>query len=397
MQLRRLTLLLVVVLLAAVAVTARAQIPGRISRPVVGPAPVVLDRALPELSLRGLQAQGKVVTPDKIPLRFGIAGREDPSKTRTPMPAAHIDDLTPKASLVSWRGKQIVVNDLRVTPVRPELPPVLMTIDQVERVARGRYVIHFSYSIIKADEVTLPVRFHLNMQGDIRMHMAWLPYVHESGPAANCRGRITADTVNDAPLMAASTSVGINAADSSSPPKPVGSVSKNLIAYWYKDYEQITRDDIKAYLERPGKALDSLGVDHGEWAVTLLQGLYSAEPALLLFKTSRGNFTKALLRAERDNTTKPYHLRIVSAYTYAKSQAEFDTTPGIAPGTPTNEEYTCHWEDGGYLLNTWVFDFDWLGMNVAGFEESKWQRDVWLQNAGGQQTIQCANGAKIAW
>jgi len=342
-------------------------------------------------------AAGKLVTPDQVPSSLAVLRLEDPSKATAPKPGASVQDLRAKASMVSWQGKTLAASDLRVKPGRFILPPVLMTIDQIERVYRGRYRIHFSYSIIRPAEVTLPIRFQLNMQGDIRPHMGWYPYVHQSGPATDCMGHVTGVVLDDAPLMSTSTSVGINAADSSNPPKAVGSASKDLIAYWYKPYEDITRDDIQTYLATAGKSLDSLGVDSGDWRVTILQALYSDEPALLLFKTSRGNFTKALVKAERDNSTKPYHLRVVSAHTYAKSQAEFDSTPGVAPGSPPNEEYMCHWEDGGYLLNTWTFDFDWLGMNVSGFEVDKWKSDLWLQNSGGHQTLRCENGAKIAW
>jgi hypothetical protein len=124
-----------------------------------------------------------------------------------------------------------------------------------------------------------------------------------------------------------------------------------------------------------------------------MQTQYCREPALVLFKTNQGNYAKALLRAEQTGGS-PYHAAVWDARCYARDQATFNAWPYMAGGSPSNTEYTQLFERGGYLLNTWMLDFDRDGENpVSG------QEDVFLQNPSGPTTQRLLprNGAVLAY
>jgi hypothetical protein len=114
---------------------------------------------------------------------------------------------------------------------------------------------------------------------------------------------------------------------------------------------------------------------------------------MVFFRTNQGNYAKALLRAEREGSN-PYHVAIWDSRCYAKDQATFNSWPYMSNGAPSSTEYVQLFERGGYLLNTWRFDFDRDGENVVDGRE-----DVFFENPSGPNTqkLTARNGAGIAW
>ena len=415
-------------------------------RPVKRPAradiallPAQLPLVLQKVDVTRLLPAKRVVKPDALPADIGLLTRENPAALKRPSADAfHVLDLSSQPSTMTWQGQTFEVSD-KIIARPPDLqvaPPVLMSIDQVERLARGLYHVNFSYRIYKPAQVTLPVRFHLNLQGPARMHVSWLPWLHQSGTDGVYHGRVVALMHGtDKPLVKASTSVGINAADADI--DPVGSASIPYNAAWWKRYEDITRDNIKNYLQSPGMARDGIDVSTPlaratsavrptgptvasglrraldvlvddlklvmvkpfeplkpvTRTIVQLQSVFRDEPALLLFKTSEDNYAKALVRAERDSATDPGHLAVENACLYARSGAAFTATPGAGHDpSVANEVYATHWQGGGYVFSTWGFDLDWQGVNTPADD-----RDLWLERTSTKSRLRCQHGAQLAY
>jgi hypothetical protein len=263
----------------------------------------------------------------------------------------------------------------------------------------------------------------------------------------------------DTPLRAPSTAVGINAADST--PTACGNTSINYTQYWWKRYEDITRDDIKDYIERPQGARDSIRIEPApaptvaatpsstsrkpartlritrpglvrktlprrvlnatsqlnlkavlnesllqlqflETPLIHLQGAYRDEPALLFIKTSDANFAKVLIQAERDSAAQPWHLFIKSAHMYGRNGMAYTGTPGVGGGAGVaNEEYATDWEGGGYIFwagsGAWSFNVNSFDFDWLGVNALTDERDIVLLDVGGQPLIDCVNGAKLTY
>lgn len=394
--------------------------------------PQILSSVLLQRNLLEVLSPRSIVTPDKLP----PASIGTPLKLSTPVQLRASDalvDLTRKPTDVQVGNQRLKISpDILTRPVF-ELAAVAVTIDYVESVARGQYYVHFRYSIW-GDDVPLPLRFQLNIEGQARPYVSWIPFVHASGPAHNAGGYVVALMHGtDVPLMARADKIGISVVDGTGTNR--GNFSQSQRFTFVKRYADITRDDIKNYFANsPAQVKPELPIQNppvsatpanpadkpilqvnpnlvlgtgigaaaqpsvatrltGARSLLSLQNEYLMEPAMVFFRTNQGNFAKTLLRAEREGSN-PWHVAIWDSRCYAKDQATFNSWPFMANGSPSNTEYVQLFERGGYLLNTWTFDFDRDGGNPTANQD-----DVWLNNPSGPATqkLDANNGAALAW
>lgn len=301
-------------------------------------------------------------------------------------------DLTKLNTQGIVRGKQYEISPDIIGKLKPLLlPDVAVSIDYVEAIARGEYFIHFRYSILHPENVVLPLRFHLYMEGPAHDYVGWIPFVHSSGPADNVGGTVIGVMAfNSPPMTAASTTIGVTAVDANG--TVYGPYKKPLAYTFWKRYEDITRDNIRDYINRPGATHASIMITGASPSVVSEQYRFVSEPALLFLRTTQGNYVKALVTAQMG--TAEYHLAIWDARCYARDQATFNSWPYMSSGSPSNTEYIQLFGRGGYIFNTYEFDFDKDGENcpIGG-------GDVWVNNPSGPTTarLDARGTATIAW
>lgn len=269
------------------------------------------------------------------------------------------------------KPKWTVGNTVQLNPnidwTKVNISGVAITIDSISRVSHGNYALLFRYSITQPDKVKLPLLFQPVFDGTATDSLCYSMYSHQKGEAKDLSGYIpVVYTGVNTPLKCATENIGIRVYDKDS--LELVTITVPLKYEFTKRYVDITRDNIRDYLALPGKAKMNMYASGNE-ADTLqtLSQQYLMEPALLLCKTSTGNFAKALVGLETGKNNVP-HLSIIDARCYAKSQTVFDATPFMAQGADSNIEYTQIFGDGGYLFNTNNFDFDMNGENAAAGE-----------------------------
>jgi len=428
-------LLAVAALVMAGAIQAQPVLKPNVVRmvPRTGPLsdPALLSGALSGAEPFEIFSPGQIVTPDNLP--GGAVGW--PLKLRPVQLKAgpSVQDLTPSPTEATIANRKFTVASQLP---KLELADVAVAIDGIEAVARGQYYIHFRYTIFN-NSVPKPIRFQLRVEGEAQPHMCWIPYVHASGGATNVSAYVVALMMGEnTPLMARADRIGVSVVNGAG--TNIGVFTKLVNYTFVKRYRDITRDDIKTYMDDATHVKTELPIMYQPPATTggaatigggatatprvlkpnlhalelaiagqpgtakrltsgkymlALQGEYEMEPAMVFCRTNQGNFAKTLLRAERTGSS-PYHVAIWDSRCYAKNQTTFDNTPYMADGSPSNVEYIQLFERGGYLLNTWTFDFDRDGENVVDGQE-----DVWLENVSGVNTqkVRARNSAALAW
>ena len=335
---------------------------------------------------RNIVTEGSQLPPAQLAQLQNLASQKGPIARQD---SPFIADLTKIKGQGLIKGKQYEISRDFIRNLK--LADVSVDIDYVEAVARGEYFIHFRYSIIRPENVTLPLRFHLRLEGPAYSYVGWIPFVHTSGPADDVNGTVVGVMIfNNPPINAASTSVGVGAIDANG--KDLGVFKKPLAYTFWKRYEDITRDNIRDYINRPGAAHPTIKIAGASPSIAAEQYRFRSEPALLLFRTNQGNYAKALVKAQMG--TSEYHLAIWDARCYARDQATFNSWPFMSSGSPSNTEYTQLFGRGGYIFNTWGFDFDKDGENYPIGAD-----DVWVSNPSGPSTarLDARGTATIAW
>ncbi len=310
-----------------------------------------------------------VVTEDKIPRGVRLLRGQD--LTRSPDLVVRatdrsVKDMAPAETVVKVHNKSVVVKpgiDVLKDPGIVKLLNVYVNVKYIVAVAHGRYNLYFKYSIGDVNKVKLPLRFMLTSEGPVAGHLAYLPYVHQEGPANNLSGYIYILTCgSNMPFACDSTSIGVKVLDADN--QELGAFTKPMTYRFTKRYVDITRNDIKNYMAQPGVAKTSVPVpaSGGVGSVVFQDYLYLMEPMLLLVKTNQGNYAKALLDTEAAAGGRK-HIAIWDARCYAKNQATFNSTPGMSDSADSNTEYMRLFGRGGYLFWAGGFDFDRDGHN----------------------------------
>lgn len=293
------------------------------------------------------------------------------------------------------KPKWTVGNTVQLNPnvdwKKVNLSGVAITIDSISRVSHGNYALIFRYSITQPNKVKLPLLFQPVFDGTAADTLCYAMYSHQSGAADDLPGYIPiVYTGVNTPLKCSTDTIGVRVYDKNL--LELVTITVPLKYEFTKRYIDITRDNIRDYLALPGKAKMNMAASGNE-ADTLqtLSEQYLMEPALLLCKTSNGNFAKALLGLEagKNNT---YHLAITDARCYAKTQTVFDSTSFMAQGADSNIEYIQMFGNGGYLFNSNNFDFDMNGENAAAGEG-----DITINVTNGTSAIITHPLARIAY
>ena len=372
---------------------------------------VPLEQLLRTADIADLVERDRIVAPGVLMSHAGTLRLEDPAALQVPqMDAVHADDLADVPTIVQFGGNATRLEGHRLEQSLVglnviKLPPVTVKFLRVDRPARGVYIVRFAYKITAPDAVSMPIQFRVVAQGSAARHIGCFPWTHESGAAKQYVGYIpTIIGGAKSPIASDVSALIVIATDSTG--KEVGAARVDYVARWYKRFRDITRDNLRDYFATSRTASSSLPIVGGSGPASIgwQQAFYKDEDAAIYFRTSEGNFAKALVRAERTPGTQSFHLLVVGAYTYARNQAAWRAMPershwheDATGGRPSaadqvNEIYGAAWEGGGYIFGTDIFDLDWAGTNCSSSDG-----DIHLRVSNAGHAIETLNNARIAY